>query len=60
MMGFFYVLNFGTGTKGASDNISKKEIAEAADPAQKLTEKEAEYGEMFDTPYLAAERGFIW
>ena len=39
--------------------FSKKEIAEAADPIQKLAEKEAEYGEKFATPYLAAERGFI-
>ena len=47
------------GAKGASEIIFKKEISEAADPAQKLREKEAEYGEKFATPYLAAERGFI-
>ena len=47
------------GAKGASEIIFKKEIAEAADPIQKLTEKEMEYGEKFATPYLAAERGFI-
>jgi len=47
------------GAKGASEIIFKKEIAEAADPAQKLLEKEAEYAEKFATPYLAAERGFI-
>ncbi len=47
------------GAKGASEIIFKKEIAEAADPAKKLLEKEAEYGEKFATPYLAAERGFI-
>jgi propionyl-CoA carboxylase beta chain len=47
------------GAKGASEIIFKKEIAEAADPAKKLTEKEAEYAEKFATPYLAAERGFI-
>ena len=47
------------GAKGASEIIFKKEIAEAADPIQKLAEKEAEYGEKFATPYLAAERGFI-
>jgi propionyl-CoA carboxylase beta chain len=47
------------GAKGASEIIFKKEIAEAADPAQKLAEKEAEYAEMFATPYLAAERGFV-
>jgi len=47
------------GAKGASEIIFKKEIAEAADPAKKLLEKEAEYAEKFATPYLAAERGFI-
>jgi propionyl-CoA carboxylase beta chain len=47
------------GAKGASEIIFKKEIAEAANPAQKLLEKEAEYAEKFATPYLAAERGFI-
>lgn len=47
------------GAKGASEIIFKKEISEAADPAQKLLEKEAEYAEKFATPYLAAERGFI-
>lgn len=47
------------GAKGASEIIFKKEISEAADPAQKLLEKEAEYAEKFATPYQAAERGFI-
>jgi len=47
------------GAKGASEIIFKKEISEAADPAKKLMEKEAEYAEKFATPYLAAERGFI-
>ncbi|HKO79354.1 MAG TPA: acyl-CoA carboxylase subunit beta [Chitinophagaceae bacterium] len=47
------------GAKGASEIIFKKEIAEAANPAKKLMEKEAEYAEKFATPYLAAERGFI-
>jgi propionyl-CoA carboxylase beta chain len=47
------------GAKGASEIIFKKEIAEAANPAEKLLEKEAEYAEKFATPYLAAERGFI-
>ncbi len=47
------------GAKGASEIIFKKEIGEAADPVQKLAEKEAEYAEKFATPYLAAERGFI-
>jgi len=47
------------GAKGASEIIFKKEIAEAANPAEKLLEKEADYAEKFATPYLAAERGFI-
>jgi propionyl-CoA carboxylase beta chain len=47
------------GAKGASEIIFKKEIAESADPAKKLAEKEAEYADKFATPYLAAERGFI-
>ena len=47
------------GAKGASEVIFKKEIAEAADPAKKLLEKETEYAEKFATPYQAAERGFI-
>ena len=47
------------GAKGASEIIFKKEIMEAADPLQKLLEKEAEYALKFATPYLAAERGFI-
>lgn len=47
------------GARGASEIIFKKEIAEAADPAKKLAEKESEYALKFATPYLAAERGFI-
>ncbi len=47
------------GAKGASEIIFKKEIMEAADPVQKLLEKEQEYALKFATPYLAAERGFI-
>ncbi len=47
------------GAKGASEIIFRKEISEAADPAQKLAEKEKEYAEKFATPYMAAARGFI-
>lgn len=47
------------GAKGASEIIFKREIAEAADPAAKLAEKEAEYAEKFANPYTAAQRGFI-
>jgi propionyl-CoA carboxylase beta chain len=47
------------GAKGAAEIIFKKEISEAADPAAKLKEKEAEYVEKFANPYSAAARGFI-
>ncbi len=47
------------GAKGAAEIIFKKEIAEAADPAAKLKEKEAEYTEKFANPYDAASRGYV-
>lgn len=47
------------GAQGAAEIIFKKEIAESADPAQKLAEKVAEYTQMFCNPYIAAQRGFI-
>jgi propionyl-CoA carboxylase beta chain len=47
------------GAKGASEIIFKNEISKAADPAEKLKEKEAEYQEKFANPYRAAARGFI-
>lgn len=47
------------GAKGASEIIFKKEIAEAADPAAKLTEKVDEYTKKFANPYRAAHRGYI-
>ena len=47
------------GAKGASEIIFKKEISEAADPAAKLLEKEAEYAELFANPFTAAQRGFV-
>ncbi|PWH84632.1 acyl-CoA carboxylase subunit beta [Brumimicrobium oceani] len=47
------------GAKGAAEIIFRREIAAAADPVAKLTEKEAEYAEMFANPYRAAERGII-
>jgi propionyl-CoA carboxylase beta chain len=47
------------GAKGAAEIIFKKEISEAADPAAKLLEKEAEYAEKFANPYRAAERGIV-
>lgn len=47
------------GAKGAAEIIFKKEISEAADPEEKLKEKEKEYLEHFSNPYRAAERGYI-
>lgn len=47
------------GAKGASEIIFRREIMEAADPAEKLKEKEAEYAELFANPYRAAQRGFV-
>jgi propionyl-CoA carboxylase beta chain len=47
------------GAKGASEIIFKKEIDEAANPAEKLKEKELEYADLFAHPYIAASRGFI-
>lgn len=47
------------GAKGASEIIFRKEIAEAEDSQAKLAEKEAEYAELFATPFEAAKRGFI-
>jgi len=47
------------GAKGASEIIFRKEIASADDPAEKLSEKEAEYADKFANPYRAARRGFI-
>ena len=47
------------GPKGAAEIIFRKEIAEAADPAAKLSEKMETYTAMFANPYRAAERGYI-
>lgn len=47
------------GAKGAAEIIFKSEIAAAANPAEKLAEKEMEYIEHFANPYRAAERGYV-
>jgi propionyl-CoA carboxylase beta chain len=47
------------GAKGAAEIIFKKEIEEAANPTEKLLEKEREYAELFANPYSASERGYI-
>ena len=47
------------GARGAAEIIFKNEIAAAADPQQKLKEKEEEYINHFAYPYRAAERGYV-
>jgi len=47
------------GARGAAGIIFKKEISMAADPAEKLLEKETMYAGIFANPYRAAERGFV-
>lgn len=47
------------GPKGAVEIIFKKEIAESDNPAEKTSQKLAEYIEKFANPYIAAERGYV-
>lgn len=47
------------GAKGAAEIIFKREIASAENPESKWKEKEAEYGELFANPYIAAARGYV-
>lgn len=47
------------GAKGAAEIIFKKEISTAANPEEKLQEKELLYASIFANPYRAAERGFV-
>ncbi len=47
------------GAKGASEIIFKKEISDSLDPEATLKQKEKEYAELFENPYIAASRGFI-
>ncbi|MFO8057095.1 MAG: carboxyl transferase domain-containing protein [bacterium] len=47
------------GAEGASKIIFRKEINEAEDQDAKLKEKVAEYEELFNNPYVAANRGYI-
>jgi len=47
------------GPEGAVKIVSKKEIAEAEDPAKKEAELIEQYRETFASPYRAAARGFI-
>ncbi|MEZ4908060.1 MAG: carboxyl transferase domain-containing protein [Saprospiraceae bacterium] len=47
------------GAKGASEIIFKKEINESDDPIEILKQKEEEYKNLFQNPYIAAARGYI-
>jgi methylmalonyl-CoA decarboxylase subunit alpha len=47
------------GADGAASIIFRKELAAAADPAQRRAELMAEYAEKLMTPYVAAERGMV-
>lgn len=49
------------GAKGAVEVISsyRKEISEAEDPKTMKDEKIREYEELFNVPYLAAQRGYV-
>ncbi|UCG79455.1 MAG: acyl-CoA carboxylase subunit beta [Nitrospirota bacterium] len=47
------------GPKGAAEIIFRKEIKEADNPDEVLTQKTEEYREMYANPFMAAKRGFI-
>ncbi|HEX9311813.1 MAG TPA: acyl-CoA carboxylase subunit beta [Actinomycetota bacterium] len=47
------------GSEGAVNVIFRREIKAAPDPAAKRTELISKYEDQFNTPYLAAERGYV-
>ncbi len=47
------------GPEGAANIIFRKEIIEAADPAEMRKQKVAEYKDKFANPYVAAAKGYI-
>jgi acetyl-CoA carboxylase carboxyltransferase component len=47
------------GVDAAVRIIFRKELAEAEDPAARLTELSADYQQRFANPYAAAERGYV-
>lgn len=47
------------GAEGAANIVFKDDIAKADDPVAKRQEKIAEYEEMFNNPYRAAELGYV-
>jgi acetyl-CoA carboxylase carboxyltransferase component len=47
------------GPQGAVEIVFRKELQVAEDPEQRRNELIAEYSEVFATPYIAAERGYL-
>jgi len=47
------------GPQGAVNIIFRREIAQAADPAEKAAQLIEDYREQFANPYYAAERGYV-
>ncbi len=47
------------GAEGAANIIHRREINGAADPEAKRAEKIREYDRLFNTPYMAAARGYV-
>ncbi|MFC1892885.1 acyl-CoA carboxylase subunit beta [Chloroflexota bacterium] len=47
------------GAEGATNIIHRREINEADDPEAKRAEKMEEYSQLFNTPYIAAARGYV-
>ena len=47
------------GPKGAVEILFKREIEASADPAAATAARQAEYGEKFAHPYIAAGRGYL-
>lgn len=47
------------GASGACNIIFRKEISQAADPKAEQQKRTKEYSEVFNTPYIAAAKGYI-
>jgi propionyl-CoA carboxylase beta chain len=47
------------GAEGAVNIVSRKEIQAADDPEVRRRELIGEYEELFNNPYIAAERGYV-
>ncbi len=48
-----------TGAEGAVNIIYRRELDKAAEPEVRRLDKIAEYKSLFNTPYIAAARGYI-